>query len=210
MKPEYAFSQLVVKPCLALMILFAALVGLVHLQPQDLNPLLGLVKPSDDCAPPCWHGIRPGVTIAAEAIANLEAHPWVTDVTTSDSRISWRWNGAQPFPANHNDGGSLALNNQIVGAITLETAARLGDVWLLLDQPEQGAFAYLGTVGLPHGYMVKYRTDDMTILAEVNCRSFWERENVTLISSVSQQSGGYSLMRAREASCNPQYISFSS
>jgi hypothetical protein len=192
------------------MILFAALVGLVHLQPQDLNPLLALVTPSHNCAAPCWHGIQPGVTNAVEAITILEAHPWVGDMAINGNAISWRWNGAQPFPVQPGDGGSLAVDRQIVAAITLETAARLGDVWLLLEQPEQGAFAYLGTVGLPHGYMVKYRTNSMTVLAEVNCRRFWERENVTLISMVNQESGGYSLMRAREASCNPQSISFSS
>jgi len=210
MKPEYTFSRLVLKPCLALLIGFAALVGLVHLQPQDLNPLFALVQPPENCATPCWQGIRPGVTTADEAIAVLEAHPWIADMTSVANAVTWRWNGAQPFPANRDDGGSLGISGEVVSTITLETAARLGDLWLLLDQPEQGAFFYLGTVGLPQGYMVKYRNNHVTVLAEVNCRSFWERGDITLINSASPTGGGYSLMRAREASCNPQQISFSS
>ncbi len=208
MKPEYTFSRLLLKPCLVLLIVFAGLVGLMHLQPQDLNPLFGLVTSPDDCAAPCWEGIRPGVTTADEAVAILEMHPWVAEVSTGESRVTWRWNGAQPFPTDSNDGGSLGFSREVVHTITLETGARLGDLWPVLDQ--QGAFSYVGTVGLPDGYMVKYRTDYLTVLTEVNCRSFWERENVTLISSVSRETGGYSLMRARQASCHPRHISFSS
>jgi hypothetical protein len=218
MKTEYAFSRLVLKPCLALLVGFAALIGLVHLQPQDFSSLLALVTPPEGCAPPCWQGIRPGETTADEAVAILEVHPWVTDISISgylsDGRqqgsISWRWNGAQPFPVETGDGGYLGINQRVVQSITLETGVRFGDLWLLLDQPEQGAFSYVGTVGVPRGYMVKYRNNHVTILAEVNCRRFWERENVILFSATHPETGGYNLMRAREASCNPREISFSS
>lgn len=211
MKPEYTFSRLVLKPCLALLIGFAALVGLVHLQPQDLNPLFALVQPPENCATPCWQGIRPGVTTADEAIAVLEAHPWIADMTSVANAVTWRWNGAQPFPANRDDGGSLGISGEVVSTITLETAARLGDLWLLLDQPEEGAFAFVGLVLTMPEYLVEYQGSDLTVTTRVTCGDFWTgNTTVTLYPAGSARQEAFDLSHAREASCKPSRIFFSS
>lgn len=95
------------------------------------------------CATPCWAGIVPGVTSAAEAIAALENHPWIAQVQPSLGKISFWWNGQQP--ALFDDTGrafhgrlELGLIDGVerVVSIVLATRALLGDVQLTLGQPD--------------------------------------------------------------------------
>jgi len=95
------------------------------------------------CPTPCWAGIVPGVTTAAEAIALLETHPWIAQVQPSIGKVSFWWNGQQP--ALFDDTGrafhgrlELTLIDGVerVVSIVLATRALLGDVQLTLGQPD--------------------------------------------------------------------------
>ena len=214
-----AVPRVLMQTSLALPLLFATLISLIRLQPHDSLPMRSLITPTEGCPAPCWQGIRPNVTSASQAIAILVAHPWVTDMAVygqSSTRletgaISWDWNGAQPFPAGISEGGVITVTDHIVRSVTLETDARFGDLWLLLDQPEEGAFAFVGLVLTMPEYLVEYQGSDLTVTTRVTCGDFWTgNTTVTLYPAGSARQEAFDLSHAREASCKPSRIFFSS
>jgi hypothetical protein len=122
---------------LALALLFGATLGAMRAQPYDDGGLWAQLAPPD-CAQPCFLGIRPGTTTRVEALALLNAHPWVDLVNLPDDQtISWTWNGSQP-PFLHAAGedSRLYLQRGIVHAIGVRTAARMGDVKIVFGTPD--------------------------------------------------------------------------
>lgn len=69
--------------------------GVMHALPYDDG---GMAAAFNDpgCPSPCFMGIQPGVTLFADAIAILEAHPWVASVRITDNSAEWTWSGSQP------------------------------------------------------------------------------------------------------------------
>lgn len=90
----------------------------------------------DGCAPPCWAGIRIGVTTREEAVTLLEASPWVGQVFSSEQQISWRWSGAQPALIDGERDGLIGLGGGVVQRIRLQTRIRFGDIWTLYGAPD--------------------------------------------------------------------------
>ncbi len=61
------------------------------------------------CRPPCWEGITPGQTTAAEAVEMLKNHPWVATTRKfslgEDGAIAWKW-------VNEQEGGEIGFWSQ--------------------------------------------------------------------------------------------------
>lgn len=116
--------------------------ALIHAQPYA-NPDVRAIVSDPTCDSPCWAGIVPGVTSASEAIAILEAHPWIDQVQESVGKISFWWNGQQPAIL---DDTGRAFHGRLeirliegierVASIVLATRAAFGDVQLELGQPD--------------------------------------------------------------------------
>lgn len=99
---------------------------------------------TEGCDSPCFMGVLPGETTAEEAIALLQAHPWVAEVH-SERVIEWQWNGAQPtfiVPASigqvHVSGGGVVRNVQV------QTLIPLRDIWAAVGHPPNGLIDLTG------------------------------------------------------------------
>jgi hypothetical protein len=146
---------------------FAFVVALAA-APSGVNPARTFFAASG-CPMPCWNGIRPGITLRADAEAILAAHPWLS--LTPDVRVPgvaysgtydlWTWTDAFPFPMPINrpdiaftDGVIGYLDRQVagvqarVGGIEMTTGLRLADVWRLLGAPQSiVSEGYVGVSG---------------------------------------------------------------
>ncbi len=87
--------------------LFAIGVLLVHAQPYNDRLVSGLLM-SDDCAAPCFMGIKPGETTARDAVKLLENHEWVQNIearytdfgqsiNTFWGYVYWQWKPTSPL-----------------------------------------------------------------------------------------------------------------
>jgi hypothetical protein len=102
-----------------------------------------LLTPPQGCSMPCWQGIQPNATTADEAVAILEALPYVDDVQVSPSMISWWWTSDRPLVY---DAAGRAFDGRIevgmvngeqrVTAIVLLTTLQLGQIQLALGDPD--------------------------------------------------------------------------
>ncbi len=111
----------------------------------------------EDCAPPCWLGIRPGETDVDEALRTLRGHPWVRNVQTSfnidlrirqpiNGYITWHWSIPELqhlMPG----GGWMDISRSQVRAVRLVTTATFGEMWLAIGQPDEGSLRPSGAFG---------------------------------------------------------------
>ena len=114
-------------------LVFCALLGVMRAAPYDDGGLqTALFSPA--CAPPCFLGIRPGVTTRAESLALLQAHPWVAEIDAKAgySTLSWTWNGSQPAFLQD---GRLSIMDDVVARIDLLTGADAATTALVLGAP---------------------------------------------------------------------------
>src|SRR3954452_886073 len=90
-------------------LLFTAVLLLIHAQPYDDHELRQLLLP-DGCPAPCFMGIRPGVTTIEEAGRILEASEWAKDVQNGPFDLIWRWSNRKPdwIGAGENFGGTIS------------------------------------------------------------------------------------------------------
>src|SRR4051812_31653625 len=131
----------------ALMLLLTLVVGVIIAQPHD-DSVMRAFFALPDCAAPCFLGIRPGVTTTAEAIAILQAHPWVKGVSPAAStfgngaraytNIYWSWSGQQPafiFDAASKTPPYLHIYAGKVQYIRLVTRIPYADAWFVVGAP---------------------------------------------------------------------------
>ncbi|KXK21864.1 MAG: hypothetical protein UZ15_CFX003001242 [Chloroflexi bacterium OLB15] len=102
-----------------------------------------LLTPPDGCSMPCWHGIQPGSTTVAEAVAALEQLPFVAEVRIVPGMISWWWNDFRPTVYEQTgrafDGRieTAVLNGEErVISVVLQTTLTLGQMELALGDPD--------------------------------------------------------------------------
>jgi hypothetical protein len=127
--------------CVAALILalITSILAVVRVQPYDDQPLREALF-SADCAPPCFIGIRPGVTTRDEALAILRGHPWIATVDTllGERGLTWTWSGQQPAALR---GGytenSILLGEGIVRRIDLRTGETLAAYLIVIGKPDQ-------------------------------------------------------------------------
>ncbi|MBI1281026.1 MAG: hypothetical protein GC179_23070 [Anaerolineaceae bacterium] len=100
------------------------------------------LEPFDDCAAPCWQGIRPGITDSLEAVDKLRALPWVTGlyaiqgIVINDSYIRWKWNGNQPAIVDGQRDGRMWFHNGTVYSIEIPLRLSFGIVWSAFGPPQ--------------------------------------------------------------------------
>jgi hypothetical protein len=135
--------RLLVRPMLASVFVFAALVGVIRAQPYDDSELRAILTPLD-CPMPCFMGIRPGVTPIEEAVMILTAHEWATDVRVFYNRggrlyqAQWAWSGQQPAFIDGSKLSYIYAQDGIVETINTETTVPFGNLWLILGTPDRG------------------------------------------------------------------------
>jgi hypothetical protein len=124
---------------------------LIRAQPYDGQSLRSFLLPPQGCPMPCFMGIRPGVTMAWDALALLESsdqvgrvlenfgstRPEVIDyqLPPTLSIIDWRWNEGRWMQMEKH--GSLVMFNRQVSAINLYTPFSLGDMLLTYGFPDE-------------------------------------------------------------------------
>lgn len=127
--------------CLFTSLLLLGLIALIRTQQEDHPDLEALLVPQPGCEMPCFLGIRLGETHAGEAIAILEAHPWVGDVRISGigerqtGSIRFDWSPDAPrflfgFRANTLE---LEYGTELVSGVSLYFHAQTGDLWRVLN-----------------------------------------------------------------------------
>lgn len=134
---------MLVKLILILTALAALLIGIAGIRTPGDDDLGTLILPSSDCAHACWNGIEIGVTTREEAMHILETSPWVEQVSQTSLTVTWRWSGTQPPQINGAKDGLLQIGNNIVRQIRIQTLIPFGDVWLLLDRPDNARLVEL-------------------------------------------------------------------
>jgi hypothetical protein len=202
--------RFLLKLTLLLTLIFAALVGLIRAQPYDDSELRAFLTPPDGCPMPCWQGIRPGITTFEEVRAIIENHPWITNIeyvgsvneSPQSAQIFWDWNGSQPVFAS-TSGGIVAIENNIVDAITLITLIPLGDVWLSF--PETGRFQYTRGGANRLGeciHTVLYTHQNIEVTARLSCQRFWGMASTWFnFFTIVEVSSCLDLITAPEVSC---------
>ncbi len=108
----------------------------------DYHEVRDFLYPVEDCAPPCWQGIRPGVTDSISAVDTLRSLPWVTSlysiqgIVINDSYISWKWNGQQPAMVDSERDGRIWFHNGLVYSIEIPLVISFAGVWGAFGAPE--------------------------------------------------------------------------
>lgn len=131
---------------MGLVLMFASLLVLIRAQPYQDGGLSDFLLPPEGCPTPCFMGIRPGVTTMEDAIAILQAHEWVAEVSSTAynrlglQRIEWRWRGdssplLEPDPIPRS-GGRLIADEGVVQYMELLTRIRAGEAWLILGKAQ--------------------------------------------------------------------------
>jgi hypothetical protein len=119
---------------------------LIRAQPYEDSELRTFLMPPDGCPAPCFMGIQPGVTTMEEAIAILQAHEWVSEVSATSynrlgiNRVGWRWKPdvspllePEQIPRS---GGRLIADKGIVRYMELLTRVSAGEAWLILGKAQ--------------------------------------------------------------------------
>lgn len=124
-------------------------------------------------------GMQPGVTTRNQALALLQAHPWVSEVSTTDPYVLWVWSGAQPaFIAAETPGQVVIDNRHLVGEIHIDTHVTLSQLWLALGLPKSGYTAYQPNGRLMHH--VDYASSGFSASLWMDCPAqlgdFWHAE----------------------------------
>jgi hypothetical protein len=116
------------------------MIGFIHTQPRDEVDLHAFLLPDDNCPAACFMGIQPGKTTAQNAIAILQAHPWVAEVKENDYGIAWIWSGAQSPLIDSNHSGHITIDPQgkVIANMSVYTNISMANVWLVLGMPQMG------------------------------------------------------------------------
>ncbi len=154
----------------ALVVCFVLVFLVIGLPKNDYAALAQVVAPPG-CAPPCTMGLRPGETTRAEAIAVLEAHPWVgTFTTVGGSSMSWTWSGLQPPFLSAE--GEIRLSNDVISEVTMLAQAPLYAHQAVLGPPQFRQYFYTGTsvAGIKTATLRQYYFDgQLELTSTVGC-----------------------------------------
>ena len=143
--------------------LFVLPLLVIRAQPHDDNDLRAFLTPPEDCPTPCFLGVRPGVTTAAEAIAILEGHEWVSRVATSEfaDDLFIVWDNPPLSIINPERSALMRFHNNVVEEINVFTRLKLINVLTVYGQPAWGeAIPILRPTGSPGVYyMIAYQPE---------------------------------------------------
>jgi hypothetical protein len=129
---------LLVRSAALLLLAFALVIGVIRAQPYHDNAIRAFFTPPEGCAPPCWQGIRPGITTLEEARAVLEHYGILQGPPTVQR---WEWNETAP-PFVRSSVGRLVLWDRIVYQVDLPDVIGLSDVLITFGRPAWGRMRY--------------------------------------------------------------------
>lgn len=189
-------------------LLLGSLVILIHSQPFDDGGLSALITPMD-CTAPCFLGIRPGITTAAEARDLLEKRglvsSWIEPLSpatqsTDDPNfglLRWRWSNQRPEMLTGTD-ASLLYDKSTGLVVTfggMNTRIPLATLLLELGKPAMGymsggindrdrpTFTYAAAYPDLHFDVVSYIQCPMTL------RKLWESPiTIQLANTIGENS----------------------
>lgn len=146
-----------------LSVIIAAVLMLTRTQPLPDDTLRPLLMP-EDCAAPCFMGIRPGITTIDEAVGILKASGWTADIRMQPSASRWivvEWNANAPAwlrPPNVYNETSMAMLDSRIDEIHVITDLRLADAELLFGRPNATFIStFNGMTGDSHDFpMLNY------------------------------------------------------
>lgn len=187
--------RLVVALSAGLIALFCAI--LAASRAQSLSDDLREFLVTDGCTT-CWLGIQPGITTLNEAVALLQAHPWVSHVSSggssAESRIFWFWSEAAPAFARMTSDvreSYIVLQNDIVRYVRLTTRIPYGSVRLVMGEPQTGSLQpstpsaynriYFHTAGYAEGHVAF----DTNLACPARPPEFWNDPVVIIYSDGS-------------------------
>ncbi len=172
-------SRFVIRLILIPIVIFTAVLLVIHAQPYDDHQLRALLLP-EGCPAPCFMGIRPGVTTEDEAVQMLLATNWVTyqpsKVTADRYLIDFRWSRNQP---------AFFRTNEILELTILDTGIKkvesiriwfsnklsLGNFYLALGHPNRYQ-ANMYAAPSPYAYLImlnQFENDQMTLNWALEC-----------------------------------------
>jgi hypothetical protein len=143
MKIERPFRRLLVKSILILTGLFSLSIALIRAQSDDAQDLRTFLMPPSGCPPPCWQGIRPGVTNVYDVMTLLQENIWIRSVhyenysTFSNGYVRWNWSVLHPPAVRENGFSNLWFDQNIAQSFHIGTEIPFGEVWLALGKPDR-------------------------------------------------------------------------
>jgi hypothetical protein len=174
-------ARMLVKGSLVLFVSLALLVSLAHGLAYDAAYFRGLhdfVAAPENCAAPCFLGIRPGITMRDEALARLQAYPGVHDVYVEGSAIGWHWDLTRsPYLDSEDAAPRLTLDEHgVVDQILVVTRVRVADIWTAFGAPDNGRLMPYSTTFDGGGvrsatYVGSYPQTSFLMLMSVSCPS---------------------------------------
>lgn len=158
--------------------LLTGLLTLIHAQPYDDRELRAVLLP-EDCPAPCFMGIRPGVTTAAEMQRILRASGWISEIRMAPY-ARWMgviWNEQAPVWFSNNNGGVgllVAVKGRVVEELHVSTKLPLAEVQLLLGKPSLKYVNVFRGMGGSHfmpvlNYAAAYPTRAMLVAVSQQC-----------------------------------------
>lgn len=97
---------------------------------------------AEGCFAACFAGVQPGVTPVEDAVALLQASPWVGEVDNRTINnvsgfISWTWSDQKPAWISSERGGKIWASQKQVVQILIYGEMQLGDTRLIFGSPDQ-------------------------------------------------------------------------
>lgn len=168
-----------------LIVISGAFIGLVFLTAAD-DPAQTWYTAPAGCAFPCWQGIQPGVTTAAQAVSLLNHHPWVGRVW-GVSHARWSWSGQQPGWIDADRPGTLSIRYGLVEQIGIPTRLAMGDFWLMYKRLEKGV---VFTAGLTSRAYYFADTGEFWVFSDLRCPitvgAFWRAPVQIILGDMSE------------------------
>lgn len=135
--------RLLLRPILLLTLLAALPIFAIRAQRYDDSELRAFLTPPEGCPPPCFMGIRPGVTTVDEALAILDSSSlfMYTRYEIDPDHISLQLKNPHNLIVD-SDTNSLFLENNVVQRLDIQTNILVGELWATYGQPDWGSRAY--------------------------------------------------------------------
>jgi hypothetical protein len=168
-------TRIFLQVAITLMLIFVVMQLLIITQPDHKVELQTLFAPPDGCPIPCYMGIRPGITTAAEAGIILEAHPWVKnfevtfDTNAREGQLVWTWSGEQPAQIRDEKAGILRICDSLICSLSIATRVPYGAFVLAFGQPDSGTLRSVPDKQTVIVYTALYDIFQLDIRARASC-----------------------------------------
>src|SRR6266508_6158087 len=128
------------------------------------------------CQLPCWEGITPGQTTAADAVTHLQQLPFITDVTTENAApgmgiVKWSWIDHQGVAGRAYFFGDTTTTAQPIFSLgaTYPTQVKLSDIIASYGQP-----TYIQAGAIPPQVQSTQATNYLLVI-------FYKQQHIKLI-----------------------------